>query len=307
LVNARAEVAYLSGDYDSAVALGEQLVRDDAAAPERVSLLDRANHESTLGTALVKKNRLQEGAQHLRAALALQESAVGPMHPSISRALRGLAYAEWFMGDDADGLEHTKRALAILVAAGVKKGADWWSLHDDIARIACETGDWSTGIAVGSEAEAAAESHADDFDFIDSGYIVLGNCLTKAGRLEEARDVLEHGVAALRQIDSPRPTDELDLQRSLAEVDLKTGHPDAARTSLERALKGYEKLTDANTGPDSVADASFLLARALVACRRDRPRALSLAHRARELTATLSRPEPKRLAAIDTFLAAQGE
>jgi serine/threonine protein kinase len=306
LLSARADVAYWSGDYDRAIALGQELLQGDRAAPERGSPLDLANHESMLGTALVKKNRLEEGREHLLAALAVQESAVGPMHPSVARALRGVAYVEWFLGADRDALEHTRRALSILEAAGVKKGPDWWSLHGDVARISCELEDWQAGIAVASEAVAAAEKRADDYDFIDAAYITLGTCLTGAGRLDEARDVFERGLAALPKLASPRATDEIDLQRGLAAVDLKTGHPEAARARLERVLAWYKTSTDANTGPDSVADTSFQLARALAASHVDLPRALSLARQAREKTASLSRRSPKRLAAIDAFLGAQG-
>jgi hypothetical protein len=82
----------------------------------------------------------------------------------------------------------------------------------------------------------------------------------------------------------------------LAELDLALGKD--AVPAAQRALALATEQPEA-TSPDELAEARFVLARALWAASRDRPRALALARDA----GALAEASPDRRAAIEAWLA----
>jgi tetratricopeptide (TPR) repeat protein len=106
-----------------------------------------------------------------------------------------------------------------------------------------------------------------------------GEILNALGRYAEARELFTAALAAWAKELPPDHPNFGDSLTGLGQSYLGEGNPERAVAPLERALPIREK---DNADPSPSAETRFLLARALWDSSRDHPRAVSLAHAARE-------------------------
>jgi tetratricopeptide (TPR) repeat protein/predicted Ser/Thr protein kinase len=131
----------------------------------------------------------------------------------------------------------------------------------------------------------------------------LGQVLHARGDREQA--ALQYRSALLkmeRSLHSGHPFVAYPLI-GLATLHLESGQPAAALPLAERALRTLEAHPDAAS---DLAEARFLVARALTAAGQDAPRAIGLARQARDTyRATASPAHERALADVDAWLAAR--
>jgi len=298
LLSELGNTALVADDPARALSLGEEALRIDE---REVDPLVTAYLHSLVGRALMFLYRTDEALTHLRLALSIRESVLGPSHPKIARSLANLGLADYDVGDKAGARADFERGLSILRTNGMEHGSDWTKLAASFASVECEVGDWEAGVSVLSRALAAAQEHPIETVNNVSVYVSLGQCWLRARRYPEARDACDRGLALVGQTQSPMDNPRLLLLLVRAAVDLETNRPDTAATRLEEIVAACAK--QPILAADDVADAKFMLARALVASRRDPSRARALATEARAAVAKARAPRKEKLAEVDAFLA----
>jgi tetratricopeptide (TPR) repeat protein len=255
--------------------------------------------ELNLGGVLIKLGHLPEARQHLEAALVLRRKALGDQHPGVARILANLGTLALMNGDldQADqrlheaatilenklGPAHPELASLLLNLAEVKRRrrdyAGAMQLHERILAIQTK--------ALG----AGSKEVADEMDG-------LGQLLQEQHRWDEALRAFERSLAIRERLgpDSPLVAESLVL---IADVHFANGRVREAEAAAERATAIYA----AGGPPQFVAEARFTLARSLWLLGRDRPRALALAHQARDGFAAAGAAFASDLAKVDAWLA----
>jgi eukaryotic-like serine/threonine-protein kinase len=156
-----------------------------------------ANH-LTLSRALVGQGRYDEALEHARAGYATFQSVLGNDHLYTAAARSYVGDAEWRSGHMARGRATLESALQIQLDGG--KGTGWrasqtlfWLAQADI-----QVGDArSAEPRLRRAIELRLNRHPPDSWAIAEIQAVLGDCLIRLGRPEEARDLLSTAVANL--------------------------------------------------------------------------------------------------------------
>jgi tetratricopeptide (TPR) repeat protein len=255
---------------------------------------------NNIGNTLALEGRYDEGLRYLHRALDLSERTFGRTHPDTVAPLDTIGSVLTVMGRPAEALPYLERARANLEQAGQGETPDYAAVLND--RGAAE-------LALG-HAERAVADHRAALALLER---VVGpqhpDCAVALTRLAEARSRLGQHREALADLARAAPVVDRALgpetpaaARVLAatgQVRLRLGAAAAAVAPLEHAVR----IRAARRGdPRELAEARFLLARALWASGGDRDRARRLAAQARETYA--AHPwfrEP--LAAVDAWIA----
>ncbi len=330
------------GAYDDAKVLGERALNlyETALGAHHpmvaVSLINLAAIAMRLG-------ELKAAQASQERALAIFQNAFGPGHPEIAVSLSNLAIVHHSSGRHGQAKTLYERALAIMHNAlgpehlSVANTLSNLALvhevmeEDEQAMVLLERALAIRRKAVGPEHPLVATNHHNIAFIYDS-----------MGKYAEAKGHYERALAIYEKTLGPEHVDSVMSLASLAAVDFQTGAYERARTRWERALALYEKLlgmdhpkralclqglaevalaqrrfTDAVMHAEGtlaqlqrsessalhVADALFLLARALWLAHRDRARAIDLAERAREIYRNSERPDAN-LAEVEAWLEA---
>jgi eukaryotic-like serine/threonine-protein kinase len=291
-----------------------EVLRPDA---EGLSLARHLQHEAAIRQEQGDQDRAIELFER---ALAIQETLLDPGHPTLAIALSNLGVARQAKGDDARARVDLERALAIREAALGVDHPDVASTLSNLAMVHRDSGDHDTAGTLHRRALAIRERvFGPDSALVAQSLNNLANALRDAGALEEAAQQFERALTIFEATEGPehlhvgiallnlanvhaqrgeRGSARPLFERSLAIFEAKLGaeHPNTAIVLLglaglaldekradealvlsERALRVLEA---AKARPEQIADAQFMLAKAIVERGGDATRALELAQSA---------------------------
>jgi len=309
------------GNYDEAIASGERALRilEDALGPDHARIgslvsnlgvfherggdLDRALvlqqrglaiAEATVGrehpsTAISLENianihhargREDEALPLYLRALAIREAALGPEHPHVAVSLTNIGHVHLALGDYGRAHEFFARALPIQEKALGRDSPDYADALENLGLVhslqqrRAEARDHHRR-ALGIRERALGPDHR----LVANSLMNLGNLAEDEGDLDAALADHERALAIVERALGPDHLRVALALYNIAQTRLLRREPALAVAALERAAAIQEH---GDGPPTDTADTHFLLAKALVAARRDRSRAIELAERARE-------------------------
>ena len=280
ILNNLANTRLAAGDPDAAAALLERCV-----AILRAAL---GPDHPRVATSLSNLANTRRGQGNVEAALALHEQALkirekayGPDHPDVAESLNNLGVVRKVMGDTEEATEMYRRAIEVwtTIRADHPNAA---AAMTNLGNLRARAGAFEEAIGLQERAIAIwTETIGPEHPYVASATNNLADAHRQAGDLERARPLFERALALREKAlghDHPLLSSSLI---GLTKVALKQGrHADAVLLG-ERVLEVLE-------GHDGygvrVADAQFLLARALVGVGGDRARAKELAEAALAFT-----------------------
>ncbi len=230
-------------------------------------------------------------------------AAFGDKHPDNALVIAGQARVLAAEGDVAGARGRLREAVALVEAALGPGSTRLLPLCRQLARLELSQKSFDAAIFELERAQRISRDAWGDHPKVAQSLFELGNALTQAGRLDEARTQHDRALALWERTRGKDHPDVAFALTSLGQLDLQQGHANEAVERLERALKlrGGRGLD-----PQLLAQTQFALARALHAVD-DRPRARELAAKARDAFKTGKPPSPDRAAEIDSWLAEVGE
>ena len=287
------------------------------AYPEARALYDRSlaiweralgpNHPVVANTLINLANvQLAAGAGPQARALcertlAIQEQALGPDHPDVANTLTNLANVQLAAGAHPEARALYERALVISEKALGKDHPDVAGRLNNLALVLEKTGAYAEARAMHERALAILErALGPDHPHVARVLNNLAIVLESTGAYTEARAMYERALAISEKTLGPDHPTVAACLNNLASVLEKTGAPQEAVPLLERALLIYAAHEGVQGGE---MDAQFGLAKALVASRGDRARALALAGTARAGYREVG--DVETLAEVEQFLARQ--
>ncbi len=185
--------------------------------------------EVMLASELRVAQRLDESKRLLEGVVKVYSKKYGPHHPATLIATMELASTLGALGELREALELQERASELLVAAHDIDEASTLAVMHNLAVTRSECGDSDGSIRLFKETLAArrrllGEWHPDTV----STRTLLANEYRVAGRLQPARDLLEHGLRDVTdRLGSEHPT-TLDVTNALTLVLFDQGEYDRA-------------------------------------------------------------------------------
>ncbi|MEM9453810.1 MAG: tetratricopeptide repeat protein [Myxococcota bacterium] len=279
--------------YRAALALLEQAL--GPRRPEVGRMLNR------LGDILRKHGHLEQAEQHHRRALDLFEDVLGPRHPSVAYSLRCIGRVLHLRGDSERALNALQRALALdQELLGPEHVSVAGSLHS-IGEVLLHKGALDDALVylqrgLAMRAQAVGPEHP----LVGQSQIGLGRAWARRGDETKARQSLERGLEILEGALGPEHPDIAHARVARAELALAGGRIAGAREQAERAVS----VCEANGVASMVlAQARFVLARALWTEPSERARAVALAQQAQEAYAGYGPGRRDDRVAIEAWLA----
>ena len=303
----------------------------------------RAELLNSQGKLLIAKGQYREAQTHFERSLAMRRDMLGKRHPDVARTLNNLAVAVYHQGElvaaeayyrdaiaiaeDVLGARHPHLAafLSNLGSALSPQGRydEAQSLHrraleireralgpnhphvanslGNLGNLARDRGDYECALAYYQRAldidrDALGPAHPE----IAQSLTDIGFVYRALGKRDEAHD---HFRRAIEILDDALGPDHPSLGRPLtgtSQVYLEQGRPALALDAATRAVRVLE----AHSGdPLELAEARFALARAAWESNTERPRALELAHLARDVYATVPDMNQDVRDEVDAWLA----
>ncbi|MEM7160358.1 MAG: tetratricopeptide repeat protein [Myxococcota bacterium] len=302
-----------------------------------------ARQVEAVANVLARQGKLEQALPYYRRTLAISEENLGPEHPQIGGHLNNIAAILLDQGESAEALGYLERALAVKEKALGAEHIDLASTLKNIARAHVELqqadraeapllralaiekaslGDDHFNVAhtwniIGivrverNQPDEALEalrravaiiegSQTPRHPMLGNPLINIGNLLRDQGELDEAAASYERALAIDEEALGPEHPHIAMVLIGLAETALLRGDVAAARTYSERNVSLCEA---AQVPPADLAQANFLLARALWPYATQRPRARELATKARDIYAEHGQTEPKMHREVEDWLA----
>lgn len=320
-------------------------IRETAFGPDHPSISESL---SDLGLLLDRQGRYEEAEQQYRRSLGIWELAMGSTHPDTAVLLLNLGNSLASQGRDAEAELQHRRAIGILeqsvepdhpsiaesTTALASSLANQGRYDEAMAQYRRALDTWETGLGMGhpnaastlnnmgavlesqgKHEEAGAlyqrairiwrDTLGPDHPIMATGASNLGSVLEKQGRHEDARPLYEQALHIWELTLGDAHPDVAYALVGLARVELAKHELGRARSLAARAVTIRET---AKVAPGLVAEARFVLARALWPNRAQRDRALALAEQAREVW---SQPEwggdfQEELGDVEQWLAEHG-
>ncbi|MGZ3441621.1 MAG: tetratricopeptide repeat protein, partial [Polyangia bacterium] len=316
------------GRYADALAIREAA----EAAVERAGAdpLVRGAFLGYVGTIFNRQEKYAEARPYFEKAIAIEQAALGPDHPSLAAVLSNLGNV---LGgqDDADGARKSyERSIAIYEKAYGPHHPLLAVPLNNLGNLLSDHGQYEEARQRYLRAIAIWEaSIGADTPNIANALNCLGSNAIEQGRYDEAWGYFERARAIWRRTVEPNHPDLGMVETNLGEVLLRKKRPAEALPYFERSLAMEQKTLDATdpslafplTGmgecllklgraaealapleralhireaagsrPAVLVDTRFTLASVLVALGRDRARATQLARRAYEDAAAVGTP-----------------
>ncbi|MEM9462339.1 MAG: tetratricopeptide repeat-containing serine/threonine-protein kinase [Myxococcota bacterium] len=258
---------------------------------------------TSLGNVFSSQGDHERAREHHQRALAIHEKALGPNHPNTIQILTSLGNVSAHQGDYERARAHHQRALAIREKVlGPDHPHVAMSLHN-LGSASLYLGDNKSAWDYNQRALAIYEKAlGPDHTSVAASLGNLGNILVSLGDYQSARDHYQQALAIDEKalgLDHPHVAYSLI---GLAGVALEIGDSKSAQAHAERAVSILEAATLA---PEILANARFVLARALWSTRSERTRARMLAEQTRETLANTEDPGESNidLGEVETWLA----
>jgi len=239
---------------------------------------------NSLAAALKNQGKYEQAQRHLEHALRIVERTHGSDHVNVSASLNNLANVLRARGEYERAGIHLERALAISETA---RGAD----HPKTAVARMSLGNVLEARGRYEQAQRQHERALDtleatlgaDHPAVATCLNNLGNALRPQGKDESARGHLERAVRIFEARLGKDHPNTAHPHVGLARVALAMDEPATARTHAERAVVIRE---GAQVAPELLAEAQFVLARALWSDTPSQGRAVQLAEQARDALAS---------------------
>ncbi len=270
---------YLQGQYEEARHLLQRTlqVKERALGAEHWETIKSVNN---LGILLLQQGKYEEAEEHFRRTIRVSELVFGDHHRDIAASANNLGLVLFHEGRYEEAERQHRRAIRILEN-------EFGPSHPELAASIINLGLILSRQSRYKEAEEQYQralqirENALGTDHPETAMAMsnLGSVLLSQGRHEEARHQYQR---ALQICESALGTGHPDVFypiSGLAAVGLALHQFDAARMHAERAVSILE---EDKTAPDRLAEARFLLARALWPDRAQRSRARKLAEQARD-------------------------
>ncbi|MCB9569734.1 MAG: tetratricopeptide repeat protein, partial [Myxococcales bacterium] len=320
--------------YREALALAEAEYGADSSEAGHV-------HEA-LSLTLRLAGDYQGAREHGELALASARRTYGDEHPKLAPVLQSLAMILGDLGDEAAAEAATREALRLTERAYGPENPRLAFMLNDLAVSTCDHGRWAEAEALYRRAIEIRESALGrDHQLVTTLLYNFATCLLRQDRRDEARALLEEALATREEglgadhpkvafpllgladlaIDEGRLDDAERLFRralEIREASLGVDHPRTAfplgglaevavergklRDAIPLAERALELRQRASTEASELADARFILARALGDDRSQRARARELAEEARAGFAAHPEGSARDLEKVDAWL-----
>ena len=207
-------------------------------------------------------------------AVAIREKAQGPDHPETTVALTNLAATLSHMGEYAQAVAVDERVLAVLERTRGTDNDDFGFALATLGEARSAMGDFPGAVALCTRALAIREKAlGPDHPSVASVLANLGHARARLGQLDAARPLLERALAVREKAEGASHADLSEPLLYLGDLALARGAPADAEALLERALALHNA--------DTESEVQLTLAEALWRVGKDRPRARTLAEKAR--------------------------
>jgi tetratricopeptide (TPR) repeat protein len=299
-----------------------------------------------IGSIFQMQGNYAEAARFAERGIALRERTLGPDHPEVAKALNNLGSAHHALGAYQQAAEEFHRAATIFESSlGPQHPLVAVALSNEAA-ARNDLGEVTAALPIHRRALAIREAVlTPDSPYIGESVGNLGSALGKLGRYDEALADLQRSLRIFETSLGPKSPRAADVLAEIARVHLQRGDLQSAITyatrssavfaealganhatvSLPLLLEGKARLAAgaaaqaisplerslaicqaAAVSPQEKADASFTLARALIASGRDRKRAIDLAERAQQLYREQGKGYEDKLGEVEQWLARAG-
>ncbi len=272
-------VFFRQAEFDQATLCFEQALqlREAALGPDHPTVAASLND---LGAVFRQRGKYEQAIAHHQRALQIKERALGPDHPSVATSLGNLAYVLHDQGDFEQAKTYLLRALDIQTSAlGLDHPAVATTLNG-LGGVLGRLGEYEAAKASFERALRMKESAlGPDHLEVAQSLSNLANVLRELGDYEQAK---AHHLRALRIREVAMGPDHPEVAYTLvglANVALDQRDVDAARGYAERVVSIREQI---EAPPARLAEARFLLAKALWSDPTQRARARALAEQARD-------------------------
>ncbi|MEM9462746.1 MAG: serine/threonine-protein kinase [Myxococcota bacterium] len=294
------------GDYNNARVYDEQAlaIQQKALGPNHPHVAVSLNN---LGTVFARQGDLHSAQVHYQRALAIRETVLGPDHPRVAATLLNLGAVLEQQGDYDNARMHDQRALAVAKKAlGTNHPFVAKSLYN-LGNVFKQQGELDKARVHYQQSLTIWENVLDpDHPNVARSLHELGTVFARQGHQHNARVYYQRALTIREKSLGPDHPDVTHSLLGLAQVMLDEGNPTTARAHAERAVSIREAATVA---PQLIAEARFVLARALWNMGSERAPARALAEQARDALAANESPGESviDLAMVDAWLATHRE
>ncbi|MCX4244543.1 serine/threonine-protein kinase [Paraliomyxa miuraensis] len=262
--------------------------------------LPESNVLVNLGVILVRHGEPRRALELYERALAIKEANHTPRHRDIALLLHQIGIVLDDLGRPDEALDHLRRALEIRREALGDEHPEIANSLDTIGVVIATQGHVTEGLqyfrqALATREEALGPDHPDVATSLNN----IGVALTDLGRPVEALAAFERALPIERAALGPDHPDVGTLLLSMAELALHEGDHPTARAKAERAVEIH---ASAGSTPVVLAQARFVLARALWEDPASRARAQALATQARDACIEYGEGARTLLAQVDDWL-----
>jgi tetratricopeptide (TPR) repeat protein/predicted Ser/Thr protein kinase len=297
LLQARATVLALRGDFAPASEAGEQAVKVliEQLGRRHVAV---AHARETVANVYFRQGETAKAFEHLDEVLEILREALGPEHPDVAGALNNLGVARLGQGE----AEVARQLLGAAIEIRERVyGPDHLLVANSLSnlgQVEFRLGHFDEAIALDLRSLSIRERRLGvDHPTLAQNLSNLGASYQKAGRRPEAAAALERGLSLLEgKLGADHPEVAYALI-GLAHLEDAGGDPVAAEARLRRAL---QIRIDRGVSAEYVAGTRIDLAQLLWRDASRRPEALSLLQDARdELVGT---PGTDELARVEAWI-----
>jgi eukaryotic-like serine/threonine-protein kinase len=277
-LNNLANIHFAMGAYEDAKTLYERAlaIREKALGPEHPDVAVSLNNLAGIHDAT---GAYEDSKTLCERALAIREKTLGPEHPDVAASLNNLAAVHFATGAYEDSKSLHERALTIKEKTLGAEHPDVATSLGNLANVHYATGAYEEAKALNERALAIREKtlgpeHPDIVWSLNG----LADVHRGTGAYEDAKALHERALAILEKTLGPEHPHLAHPLIGLAEVALEQRRHDDAVVLARRAVT----VEQARVPPREVADARFVLARALVEAGSSRAEAVALAEQARD-------------------------
>ncbi|MCX4239429.1 serine/threonine-protein kinase [Paraliomyxa miuraensis] len=255
---------------------------------------------ANLGRVAADQGEYEQARLHMERALRINEKTLGADHSQVALSHNNLGSVLHAQGEYEQAELHLEQALRINEKALGANHPQVALSHNNLGVMDNIQGKYEQAVLHHEQALRIWEKTLGT-DHLQVAYSLLNlsNAFCSNGECEKAKP---HYERALRIIEKALGADHPDVFSplvGLANVALADKDFDAARFHAERAVS----ICDTNkVAPEELAEARFVLARALWGSRSERVRALSLAEKARNAYAEVGMVEATHLAEVEQWL-----
>ena len=247
----------------------------------------------------VRAGRFDEASVAFEAAHDQAAQILGATHPEVALAIAGQGRVAEGRGDVDTARRRTREAIELLTRALGDHALDHVPLHEQLSASFARQRRWNEAIEHASIAYRLLLDERGDHPRVARSLHELGNLMSEAERLDDARS---HHEQALAMWEKTRGEDHPDVAHALTSLGLLDIAADAPQSAVERLERALKLRGGRGLDPRLLARTQFALAKALHATGGDHPRARELATKARDTLHKGKSPDPAGAAEVETWL-----